>query len=90
VSFYPDYDENPRESFVYLENTGNLQFSMATFRECISGRWMTLDAGDVDGDGDVDLVLGSLVRMPSKIPAFVKQIWDTTGPSVVILRNTLR
>jgi hypothetical protein len=51
---------------------------------------MTMDVGDMDGDRDIDILLGSLVRMPSEVPAFVKEIWETTGPSVVILKNTLR
>ena len=90
ISFFPDYDKSPRESFVYLENQGGLQFTLSTFRECVSGRWLTMDAGDVDGDGDDDIVLGSLVKMPTKVPDFLKKNWDENGPSVMILRNELR
>jgi hypothetical protein len=70
-----------------LENHGNLQFTASTFRECIAGRWLTMDAGDVDGDDD--LVLGSLVEMPTPVPDFLKKTWDERGPSVMILKNNL-
>jgi hypothetical protein len=90
ISFFPDYDHSPRESFVYWENLGGLNFSASTFRECISGRWLTMDAGDLDGDGDDDLVLGSLVKMPTPVPDFLKKTWDEQGPSVLILKNNLR
>ncbi|HKS37458.1 MAG TPA: FG-GAP-like repeat-containing protein [Verrucomicrobiae bacterium] len=90
ISFFPDYEKSPRESFVYLENEGGLRFTASTFRECISGRWLTMDAGDLDGDGDDDLALGSLVKMPSPVPDFLKKVWYESGPSVMILQNNLR
>ena len=51
----------PKESFVYLEQTSPFQFKASTIKEFDEGRWLTMDAGDVDGDGDDDIVLGSLV-----------------------------
>ncbi len=90
ISFFPDYENTPRESFVYLENKGGMNFKPSTFAQCIAGRWDVMDVGDVDGDGDLDIVLGSYIRGPTPAPAMLKQVWEKRGPSIMILKNTLR
>lgn len=90
ISYFPDYEKSPRESFVYLENKGNWQFDCRTFRECIAGRWLVFDVGDLDGDRDLDIVLGSHINGPNDAPSFLLDTWRRQGASVQILRNTLR
>ncbi|MEO6814503.1 MAG: VCBS repeat-containing protein [Ginsengibacter sp.] len=60
ISFFPDYRNQPLESFVYLKNNGNLNFQPYTFPQANMGRWITMDAGDIDGDGKIDIILGNL------------------------------
>src|SRR5213594_2383793 len=52
ISYFPDYANSPEESFVYLENRGNFEFKASTIPQHADGRWITIDAGDLDGDDD--------------------------------------
>jgi hypothetical protein len=87
ISFFPDYERSPEESFVYLENQGGLKFAARTFPDCYRGRWLTMDAADLDGDGDVDIVLGGVYKTPFRAPEPLLQRWQREGPSLLILRN---
>ncbi len=91
ISFFPDYIQYPEESFVYLENKGNLEFTDYSFPQSTQGRWFVMDAGDLDGDGDIDLVLGSFVYFePMGDTTGLGKRWLNQGPSVVVLENTIR
>ena len=91
ISFFPDYLQHPEESFVYLRNLGNMRFEGESFRESSKGRWMVMDAEDMDGDGDMDLALGSFVYfLPAGDTTGLGKKWLETSPSVVVLENTIR
>ena len=90
-AFFPDFSlENP-EQFVYLENRGNNQFKPTTHPETYQGRWMTLDIGDYDLDGDVDIVLGGgylpLGMVVDYMDKYKKLVKD--GKAVLVFKNKL-
>lgn len=87
ISYFPDYEHTPEESFVYWENTGGLQFRPFSFQQATAGRWLTMDAGDLDKDGDTDLVLGNAKFTLGAVPGWLMAKWDRSAPSVLILKN---
>jgi hypothetical protein len=91
ISFFPDYQSYPEEGFVYLENNGNFDFTDYSFRESINGRWMVMDAADMDSDGDLDIALGSNVSFKTKNDTTgLSARWAAIGPSIIVLENTIR
>ncbi len=89
ISFFPDYARSAQRGFVYLENQGDFQFKEYTFPEVAAGRWLVMDAGDVDQDGDEDVVLGSLSFEVVPPNGLLAQ-WVARGVPFVVLENTLR
>lgn len=85
IAYFPDYQRQPEEGFVYLENKGNLDFYPYSLPAAEKGRWLTMDAGDYDNDGWIDLMLGNF----SVAPSFIKSAIDwKKAPSFLILKNT--
>jgi hypothetical protein len=85
ISYFADYIHQPEESFVYLENKGNLDFHPYSFAQANMGRWLTMDIGDIDGDGRPDIILGNFSIGPMIIN--YKSSW-TEAPPFIILKNT--
>jgi FG-GAP-like repeat len=89
IAFFPDYTNHPEESFIYWENKGDFTFVRSTFASANDGRWMTMDATDIDADGDIDIVLGNAFFSLGDVPQKLKDKWKERPLSVMILENTL-
>jgi hypothetical protein len=91
IAFYRDFSSGTRESFSFLENAGNLEFRPFTNGQVMRGRWMTMDVGDVDGDDDIDVVLGA-GYIPTGMFAYMELYDDMAqeGPPAMILKNVMR
>lgn len=85
ISYFPDFQNQPKESFVYLENNSDLQFSPYTIKEFNKGRWIVMDAGDADGDGDDDIIIGSMILTEKGKEVVGKE--ENKKPSLLLLVN---
>ena len=90
-AFFPDFALEDPEQFVYLENKGDNQFKATTHPETHKGRWMTLDVGDYDLDGDVDIVLGGGYLPLGMVVDYLDKYKElaTTGKAVLVFENKL-
>ena len=91
ISTFPNYDVRPEQSFVYLENKNSSDFSFEpeVLPESLSGRWFLMDAGDVDSDGDEDIVLTCFTYSFTPLPEDLSERWRESKFDMVILKNKL-
>lgn len=90
ISMFPDFNNRPEEGFVYLENDGELNFKASSIKRVKEGRWLCMDTGDLDGDGDKDIVIGSFIRGPSEVPSSYLKVWENGALPGLVLWNTTK
>ncbi|MCB0373839.1 MAG: VCBS repeat-containing protein, partial [Muricauda sp.] len=92
ISTFPDYGQFAEYTFVYLENKNQDTFNFETkvLAAPNAGRWFLMDASDVDGDGDKDIVLSSFTLVFSPIPKELGQKWSEGNVDIVVLENKLK
>ncbi len=89
ISFFPDFQADPTGGFRYFENNGGDHFKSYQLPEANLGRWLVMDAGDLDDDGDEDIILGSLAFEVIPPGNYVEE-WVERGIPFIILENTLK
>lgn len=92
VATFPDYINSPQSSFVYLENknSDSFKFQPFTFPDAILGRWLLMDQGDVDNDGDQDIILSSFTYSFTPVPKIISSLWKESKVDLMVLENKLK
>ena len=88
ISFFADYEKQPDEGFLFFEHTGKLNFKVKTHEQTHKGRWLTMDIGDIDNDGDTDIVLGNFSMGPTSASEEIKKGWIAAPVSMLLKNNT--
>ena len=72
------------------DSHGSFEFVPYTTELVNQGRWLSMDIGDVDGDQDVDVVLGGgYISVGLEAYPQVVERLSEFGEPVLILKNTL-
>lgn len=85
IAFYVDYFEKTPKDFVFFENKGH-ELVARSFDIKAYGRWLVMDAGDVDGDGDLDIVLGN--HPLGKTPGTLLKDWVNSKNALLLINQT--
>ena len=87
ISFFPNFNAVGNNSFCLFIKDG-MKFTTKTFIGSDVGRWIMIDEGDFDKDGDIDLVLGNLIM---ELPGQEDRVdaWSKNGLPFLILENTI-
>ena len=90
VAAFPDYSMETPPSFILLENTKSEQtpWKERSIQGMNKARWFLMDSGDLDHDGDQDLVLGVFNYLITPVPDAYMQEWKKEPIGLLILENT--
>lgn len=89
TAYFPDFTQKPLAGFVLYKNKGKLQFTAHTYPLTNMANWLLMDKGDLDQDGDVDIVLGAC-SINNTVPKPLREQWHKQGIGVLLLRNQLK
>ncbi|MFN0066507.1 MAG: FG-GAP repeat domain-containing protein [Limisphaerales bacterium] len=89
IAYYPDFSSRRDGGLALWRQDAPGVFTRLRVDGAALGRWLSLDAGDLDGDGRQELILGSARQGPGRtayVPADLDRLWRTNGLAALVLR----
>ena len=85
-AFFP-HDQSKSIILLTQDDSNKLSFEDSYMESSQDGRWLVMEDGDVDADGDIDIVLASFVAGPTNDKPSVLKGWLDKSVDILILLN---
>lgn len=92
IAYFPDFKDDPKQGFIYFEQTEPNQFRAHEVPVSNEGRWLTMEVADLDNDGYPDVILGNF-SVPGRDlmnQKGVEKKWDRFTPLIVLKNKALQ
>jgi hypothetical protein len=81
-SYFPDKSNGKNLNFLLFQQIGNMEFQVSSFEELGKWSWLVMEKADIDGDDDLDIILGSFDFQ--SMFAFPPRVWM---PFIILENN---
>jgi hypothetical protein len=90
--FYPDFGPLLPESFTYLQNDNSSKYLFSSYVNSndLPVKSLSLEKGDIDNDGDTDIILGNFSESPIAVPPQLDVMWKQAEYGLIIFENKLK
>ena len=89
ISFFPAFGQSTKRGALYFENKSDYSFAAHAVDGSPLGRWIRMHSADYDGDGDEDVLIGSLLFEVEENDTLL-QHWQAQKLPYLLLENQLR
>lgn len=87
LAMYPDLFTRPWETLIYFENEGHSRFKAHYFENVSTDNWILMDVGDIDQDGDMDIMTAANQGIHGLIPRGLMKEWKTNNRGLQVWEN---